>query len=224
MLPTDGETILQFLRPSDPSKCMILILKELEGLTQFQQQTLINRYITLMEEYTQRSYFFAIIFHSTRTIVTVGSLMVPALLSIQNTSVASPEIGITVYWITWFLSLFVTISNGVLTLFKIDKKYYFIHSIFESLQSEMWQYIHLTGKYESHAIVSTHSNQYTAICDAMEKLKMKQVEEEYYKVTDSVKKAIMNTKIDTTPLLQGNTVDEEESVNATSARSTSLQN
>jgi len=167
---------------------MLILLDELEGLSNFQKETLKNRYITLTEEFSGRATFFALVFHGGRTIVTVGSLIVPALLSIQNTNSISPEQALVFYWTTWFVSLFVTMFNAVLTLFKIDKKYYFLHSVLEHLQSEMWQYIYLTGKYEGHDILSTHQNQYIHFCTTMERLKMKQVQEEYYKVSDDPKK------------------------------------
>jgi hypothetical protein len=198
------EISIQFLRTSyccglsTTSKRMIYLLEDLDTLTPFQKKTLINRYITLTEEYYQRSFLFAIVFHGGRTIVTVGSLMVPALLSIQNTSVAGPQVGIAVYWLTWGLSLLVTMFNGILTLFKIDKKYYFLHSVLEHLNSEIWQYIHLTGNYDTHTIIPTHQNKFSHFCDAMEKLKLKQVEEEYYKVTSPTPKKKSELTSDTT--------------------------
>lgn len=186
---------------------MLILLDELEGLSNFQKETLKNRYITLTEEFSGRATFFALIFHGGRTIVTVGSLIVPALLSIQNTNSITPEEALIFYWATWFVSLFVTMFNAVLTLFKIDKKYYFLHSVLEHLQSEMWQYIYLTGKYEGHDIISTHTNQYIRFCTTMERLKMKQVQEEYYKVSDDTKKPEQkpNTAVSASaPLLTAN--------------------
>jgi len=181
-------TSLQFLSGScglsNNSKRMLILLDSLEGLTNFQKETLKNRYITLTEDFSGRSQFFSVIFHGGRSIVTVGSLIVPALLSIQNNSY-SPQTTLAIYWTTWVLSLLVTICNGVLTLFKIDKKYYFLHSVLEHLQSEIWQYIYLTGKYEGR--ISSHQNQYGHFCSVMEKLKIKQVQEEYYKVSDDSK-------------------------------------
>ena len=168
---------------------MLILLDELEGLSKFQIETLKNRYITLTEDFSGRATFFAIIFHGGRTIVTIGSLIVPALLSIQNTNNISPSEAMDFYWATWIISLLVTMCNAILTLFKIDKKYYFLHSVLEHLQSEMWQYIYLTGKYEEHTITSTHQNQYIHFCTVMEKLKIKQIHEEYYMVSDDMKKA-----------------------------------
>jgi hypothetical protein len=211
----DNSTV-QFLRKdytcglSSTSKRMLLLLDELEGLSSFQKETLKNRYITLTEEFSARGRFFAIVFHGGRTIVTVGSLIVPALLSIQNTNSITPEQANIFYWITWFVSLFVTMFNAILTLFKIDKKYYFLHSVLEHLQSEMWQYIYLTGKYEEHNNISTHANQYVHFCSTMERLKIKQVQEEYYKVSDDSKKPekIPNNIFAPTAPLLTTTVDE----------------
>ena len=182
---------------------MLILLDELDGLSNFQKETLKNRYITLTEDFSGRATFFAIIFHGGRTIVTIGSLIVPALLSIQNTNSITPAASVDFYWATWVVSLLVTMFNAILTLFKIDKKYYFLHSVLEHLQSEMWQYIQLTGKYEDHTILSTHANQYVHFCTVMEKLKIKQVQEEFYKVSDDTKKsdAKPNTSSVTAPLL-----------------------
>jgi hypothetical protein len=86
------------------------------------------------------------------------------------------------------LSLLVTICNGILTLFKVDKKYYFLHTTLEQLKSEAWQYLYLTGKYGgyySKGIIPTHENQYIFFCHNIEKIKLKQVEEEYYKLIET---------------------------------------
>lgn len=123
-------------------------------------------------------------FHASRIIITVGSLIVPALLSIQGTSTVNP----TIYWGTWTVSLLVTICNALLALFKFDKRYYYLHTVLEKLISEGWQYIELTGKYSGYntpGVTPTHENQFMYFCHAVEKIRMKQVEEEYYKLSET---------------------------------------
>jgi hypothetical protein len=125
----------------------------------------------------------SIMFHTSRTIITVGSLLVPALLSIQNNS--SKDINEQVYWATWFTSLLVTICNGLQSLFKLDKKYYSIHTVMEQMISEGWQYVELTAKYSGFYTPKeepNHDNQFIYFCHAIEKIRMRQVEEEYYKM------------------------------------------
>ena len=138
----------------------------------------------MLENFQKRARQYASLFFVGHFIITVGSLFVPALLSIQNSSYATThsEFGSQVYWITFALSLLVTMCNGMITLFKVDKKYYFLNTTMERLRSEGWQYVGLTGRYSGHA--STHQNQFLTFTHHIEKIKMKQVEEEYYKMQE----------------------------------------
>lgn len=175
---------------SNSSERMIHLLNDIEGLTSLQKNSIITRYISLMEKLKRRTRYYSFYFHVGRTIVTVGSLIVPALLSIQYNGATPGEnqtTALQIYWITWFVSLLVTTCNGVLTLFKIDKKYYLLHTISAQLESEVWNYIYLSGKYSGFygkGKTPSHHNQYVIFCHNMEKIKLKQVEEEYYKATD----------------------------------------
>jgi hypothetical protein len=175
---------------STKTRRMILLLEDLDGLTRFQKITLMNRFITVMEEFSSRATFFSWVFNIGRFVVTVGSLIVPALLSIQYTgsTTIGADVSLQIYWTTWTLSLLVTMCNGILTLFKLDKKYYFLNTVLEQLQSEMWQYIHLTGRYAGKYCpgkLPSHDNQFIYFCHTMEKIKLKQVEEEYFKLMES---------------------------------------
>ena len=177
---------------SSSASRMIDLFQDIPGLTQFQKNSILNRYVTLTETFRRRAMLYSFIFHIGRTVVTVGSLIVPALLSIQYTdsgNTSTQSMSYQIYWTTWCISLLVTTCNGVLTLFKVDKKYYFLHTALEHFKSEMWQYIHLSGKYGGHYIrdgtSATHENQYVYFCHNIEKIKLKQVEEEYYKLVDS---------------------------------------
>ena len=163
---------------------IIALFDSIQGITPLQKRLLKERYAGLFTDFQRRSKRFTALYYSLRIIVTVGSLLVPAFLSIQYTTLGNAEQ--TIYWITWLLSLAVTTSNGVYTLFKVDKKYYYLVTAFELLKSEAWQYLELTGKYASkiNGPVSTHANQYIFFSHALEKHKLKQVEEEYYKFYD----------------------------------------
>lgn len=172
------------------SKQIIHLLQEIQDLSEFQKNTLITRYITITEEIYNRSKLYTYLFHIGRTMVSVGSLIVPALLSIQYTSTgteANAPLAMQIYWATWCVSFLVTMFNGILAVFKVDKKYYFLNTILEHLQSELWHYIYLSGKYGGHYlknIQSTHANQYVFVCHNLEKIKLKQVEEEYFKLLE----------------------------------------
>ena len=167
------------------------ILQEIE-LTDVQKQIIVTRYLDILENFQRRARNYSYIYFSGQFIITVGSLFVPALLSIQNSDKSYTFSGdffsVEVYWITFVISLLVTISNGILTLFKVNKKYYFLKTALERLRSEGWQYFSLTGRYSyyNNRQVTTHFNQFVYFCHYIEKLKMKQVEEEYYKAEEKV--------------------------------------
>jgi hypothetical protein len=193
---TSDEKLVQLLSQnslcglSNSSNRMILLLNAIEGLTVIQKTTLIDRYISVKENLQKRARIYSISFHIGRSVVTVGSLIVPALLSIQYTgqSQNAEDITFQMYWLTWFVSLLVTTCNGILTLFKIDKKYYFLHTTLEQLSSETHQYLYLSGKYAGYytkGITPTHANQYVFFVHNIEKIKLKQVEEEYFKLIET---------------------------------------
>ena len=159
-------------------------------LSDVEKEIIQIRYLSMLENFQKRAQRYAILFFVGHFIITVGSLFVPALLSVQNSTYATThsEFGSQVYWITFALSLLVTMCNGMLTLFKVDKKYYFLNTTMERLRSEGWQYVGLTGRYSGHGIVPTHKNQFLTFTHHIEKIKMKQVEEEYHKMEEKTDK------------------------------------
>jgi hypothetical protein len=167
-------------------------------LNAIRKQILRERYLAVLANYQRRACRYGRSFHWSRIIVAVGSLLVPALLSIQyipgtsSSGGAATANAIVLYWVTWVISLLVTISNGLYTLMKVDKKYYFLNTIVEQLRSEGWQYVSLTGRYSGIAgaeATRTHEFQFLFFCHMVEKIKMHQVEEEYFKLTDEYSKA-----------------------------------
>lgn len=169
--------------PASPNQTPFEVALHSTQLDARRRLIILNRYVPLLRILRRRAARVSVYFHTLRTVVTVGSLLVPALLSIQNSTVAN--ISVDVYWATWIVSLLVTISNGLQALFKIDKKYYQTNTVMEQLISEGWQYIGLTAKYSGFytpKVKPTHENQFVYFCHAIEKIWMRQVEEEYYKL------------------------------------------
>lgn len=148
----------------------------------YKKRVLQERYLNVVENFQIRANCLSCMFYVSRIIVTVGSILVPAFLSIQNSNYQTQ-----IYWLTWITSIFVTLCNGLITLFKLDKKYYFIYTSLELLKSEGWQYIALSGRYypKDISVSPTHESQFLAFFHMTEKIKMRQVEEEYWKFTDT---------------------------------------
>lgn len=147
-----------------------------------------RRYIHLLMEFRHRAFLYSLLYHIGHLIITVGSLIVPALLSVQYTD-SLVNYQTHIYWLTWTISLLVTTSNAVLVLFKVDKKYHYLHTVLERLRSEGWQFLELTGRYAGALLhnseEATHKNQYRFFCHYVEKIKLSQIEDEYYKYDDA---------------------------------------
>lgn len=154
-------------------------------LEPYKKLVLQERYLDVLHDFKRRAARLSCMFYSTRLIVTIGSILVPAFLSIQGSAGTIHQAEI--YWTTWIISVMVTICNGLMSLFKLDKKYFFIHTTLELLTSEGWQYIGLSGRYspKDAPITPTHENQFLVFFHMAEKIKMRQVEEEYWKFTDT---------------------------------------
>jgi len=148
-----------------------------------------QRYLELIQVFEARACRFAIFFYLGHIIITVGSLIVPALLTVDYTTRSNDQNQGEIYWLTWAVSLLVTTVNAMMVMFKVDKKYYSLHTTLERLLSEGWQYLGLTGRYSGvlthHAVSPTHDNQYRFFCHYVEKIKLKQIEDEYYKYEET---------------------------------------
>ena len=174
--------------PTTPAERRIYeAFRTLPDLSDTEKYVLQLRYLSVSAHLFQRAYVYSWLFHVGRTIVTVGSLIIPALLNLQGSDGNGGRDSI--YWFVWVLSLLVTTSNGIMTLFKVDKKYYFLHTISYQLESEAWQYISLTGRYAQKGkdvngteFDLTHKELFFYFTYMMEKMIMKQVEEEYFKL------------------------------------------
>jgi hypothetical protein len=155
---------------------------DLIDLTVQQRETIKSRYRFLMSEYRYRCLIYTVLFYVLRITMTVGSLVVPALLSLKS----GPDNNDTLYWITWAISLAVTTSNGLTTLFKLDKRYFVLQAVAEKLRSETWQYLALSGRYSGHfgGVRPSHKNQYVFYCYNMEKVRMNHIDEEFVKAAE----------------------------------------
>ena len=158
-------------------------------LEDHQRVVLNERYLSVIMSFSTRVKRIDWMFNITRFVVTVGSLVVPALISIQYIKnvwwTDTDTFQVQIYWATWVISILVTVFNGISQMYRFDKKYYFLHTTLELLKSEGWQYIALTGKYAGkEGAPTTHFGQFVVFYHNAERIKLRQVEEEYYKFTD----------------------------------------
>ena len=137
-----------------------------------------SRFLSEVVDYERRKLKTKKYYDVFRFIVTTGSILLPAILSLGQMDPAKlPKyFDQWTYWASWTISLMVTASNGFLQLFSLDKNYFEYALTTEQLKTEGWQYFQLSGKYEDD---ESHQEAYKAFSKSIENIKRKQVEKEY---------------------------------------------
>ena len=145
---------------------------------------IVNRYIkTLIYHENQITQIYGI-YNVFRFIIQTGSILTPALLSIQH--IFEGDQPNLIYWTTWIISLIVGLLANYITLFGLDKKYFTYEKSYHLLVSYGWQYLQLSGKYgkpKDNTIFPTHDNMFVQFCNDIENLLLK----EALSISDSMK-------------------------------------
>lgn len=126
-------------------------------------------------------------YNAFRFIVTTGSILLPAIMSIgqMDPEKLPDNFDQFSYWSSWTISLTVTACNGFIQLFSLDKKYYDYAITSEQLKTEGWQFFQLSGKYVEFP---DHEAAYRFFCKSIESIKRKQIEKEFSGKGDDNKK------------------------------------
>ena len=154
------------------------IIDTLELESETDRGILKSRFLSEVVQYEQRKLKTKKYYDTFRFIVTTGSILLPAILSLGQMDPAKlpKNFDQWTYWVSWTISLVVTASNGFLQLFSLDKNYFEYALTTEQLKTEGWQYFQLSGKYEDD---ESHQEAYKAFSKSIENIKRKQVEKEY---------------------------------------------
>ncbi len=141
-------------------------------------QIIKNRFLYEVLLYEQKRDKTKKYYNGFRFTVTIGSILLPAILSIgQMDPDKLPEnFDDFMYWASWIISLSVTASNGFVQLFSLDKNYYTYSMVTEQLKTEGWQYFQLSGKYRDS---DDHIESFKPFCYSIENIKKKQIEIEF---------------------------------------------
>ena len=154
------------------------IIEGLELSSKTENSILKSRFLSEVLNYEKRKVHTKKYYNVFRFIVTTGSILLPAVLSLGQMDPAKLPRNFEAisYWISWTISLSVTASNGFLQLFSLDKNYFEYAITTEQLKTEGWQYFQLSGKYDEY---ESHRAAYRPFCKSIENIKRKQVEKEF---------------------------------------------
>ena len=154
------------------------IIESLELKNKTDNDIIKNRFLYEVLLYEQKRDNTKKYYNIFRFIVTVGSIFLPAILSIGQMDPAKlpRNFDAISYWASWSISLTVTACNGFLQLFSLDKNYFTYSIVTEQLKTEGWQYLQLSGKYEDSP---SHEAAFKVFCKSIENIKRKQIEQEF---------------------------------------------
>lgn len=182
LLEQDIKTIKPYI--SDHEE-LTRLFRAVYGLTRIQVRIVEIRYLKLLNKYKNRLIYIDFFHHFSRSYISIGSIAVPALLSIQS---PTSNHSVWLFWMTWVISLSVTCLHNFVTIFRFEKKYFGLHTTYEKLKSEGWHYLQLSGRYTGRhghpedpapSIQPTHQNQFILFVHTIERVEHKQIVDEY---------------------------------------------
>jgi hypothetical protein len=163
---------LGFVRKNNTIDELITVISHLEQLDTLEKFLIRTRYVELLISMKRRAFYYSILFRSFRLIVTIGSLLVPALLSVQYDTIHEVRcIGQHGY----YRSLFTT-SNGIFTLLKVDKSIILYILLWNSYIRRLAIFCinrryGESGNLLPAGTVHTHHNMFQYFCHYVEKIK-----------------------------------------------------
>lgn len=154
------------------------IIETLELNNETERSILKSRFLGEVLQYESRRNNTKKYYNIFRFLVTSGSILLPAVLSMGQMDPAKlpKNFDNLSYWTSWTISLMVTACNGFLQLFSLDKNYFEFSITTEQLKTEGWQFFQLSGKYEDY---DSHKEAYKPFCKSVENIKRKQIEKEF---------------------------------------------
>ena len=163
------------------------IIDTLELSSDTNRKILKSRFFNEVRYYDARRDRVKKYYNAFRFIVTTGSILLPAIMSIgqMDPETLPDNFDQLSYWSSWTISLTVTACNGFIQLFSLDKKYYDYAITSEQLKTEGWQFFQLSGKYVEFP---DHEAAYRFFCKSIESIKRKQIEKEFSGKGDDNKK------------------------------------
>jgi hypothetical protein len=151
---------------------------------------LLDRYVSLVENYEKTRKRYTIAYNSTRSMVTLLNILTPAFVSIQPMWGGEAYTN-GMYWTTFATTIVSGLITSYIGLFKLDKKFYSTTQAYLRLETEGWCYFTLTGKYgkdpDNPTFHPTHENRFFRFCAEVEGIRRSEMK------VDMVKPPNMST-------------------------------
>jgi len=143
-------------------------------LDKYQKSILKKRYAKLVIQYEKSSRKIDCKYNSCRIIISVGSMILPTLQTIQNNENVA-EWKNEIFWAAIATSLGVMISNNLISMFTLDRRYIMYSITTEKLKSIGWKYFELSDMFSG----KTHKENWVMFWNEVEKIKKLQMIAEF---------------------------------------------
>lgn len=110
-----------------------------------------QRYLSLFSKYDKRYKKSRLTNNTARIIVTIGALLIPALLSIDDEIKERSQASQIIYYTTFSVSLIVSLVNALAELMQVSKRFYANATTHQILQQEGWSFLLLRGTYKHYS-------------------------------------------------------------------------
>ncbi len=121
----------------------------------------------------------------------IGGVIVPALISLN----VSDGAAMVIKALTFIVSLIVALSAAVEEFYRYGERWRHYRSMVESLKSEGWQFLQLSGAY----VNQTHAQAYSAFAARVEELSHEEVKQYMTQVARDKKEEKEETKASSAP-------------------------
>jgi hypothetical protein len=138
-------------------------------LSDYNRLIFAKRYISFLIVNERRRSLFKIWYFFIRIFIQVGTLLTPAILSLQLFSSYVIQ-GTILAWVTWLMMVMVAILHSMVGIFDLDRKLVLYTSATEALQQEIWKYLEMSGEYAEYQESTTHDEMFQLFCGNMERL------------------------------------------------------
>jgi hypothetical protein len=103
-------------------------------------------YVKMVEQYDEEARRAGWWLTHLQFLRTTFNIVLPAILALQNLG----SLSAIIMWLTWGLSLIVSLSTGYIDLFRLQSRYEMLRRSSEYLKIEGWQFFGLIGRYSSY--------------------------------------------------------------------------
>lgn len=153
-------------------------------LTKHRKRILEDRFLKEVITYETKSKVAEFFYLFFSIFVTIATIILPALLSIQEVSYSDDqetdkEFKTRIYWATWVISLLVTISNGLVQFLNLHTQYITFSQTREKLLSIGWSYFELAGPFRN----GSHESKFLDFMEAINMILKNQINQEMKFIT-----------------------------------------